>query len=33
MTDMVIDRALNGHAQQSWPRWAEMVGLSASAPV
>ncbi len=33
MTALVIDRALNGHAQQSWPRWAEMTGLSGAAPV
>jgi hypothetical protein len=33
MTDLVIDRALNGQPQQSWPRWAEMIGLSASTPV
>jgi hypothetical protein len=30
MTTMVIDRALNGRAQQTWPRWADMVGLAAS---
>jgi hypothetical protein len=29
---MVIDRALSGRAQQSWPRWAQMVGLSDGAP-
>ena len=29
MATLVIDRALNGHPSQSWPRWAEMVGLSA----
>ena len=29
MAKLVIDRALNGRAQQSWPRWADMVGLSA----
>jgi hypothetical protein len=33
MTDLVIDRALNGQPQQSWPRWADMIGLSASTPV
>ncbi|MBI4484807.1 MAG: hypothetical protein HY655_02240 [Acidobacteria bacterium] len=33
MTDLVIDRALTGEAQQSWPRWAEMVGLSKATPV
>ena len=29
MAHLVIDRALTGHPSQSWPRWAEMVGLSA----
>ena len=28
MAALVIDRALNGRAQQSWPRWAQMTGLS-----
>lgn len=28
MSALVIDRALNGRAQQTWPRWADMVGLS-----
>jgi hypothetical protein len=28
MTNLVIDRALHGRPQQSWPRWAEMVGMS-----
>jgi hypothetical protein len=28
MSHLVIDRALNGRPQQSWPRWAEMVGMS-----
>ena len=31
MADMVIDRALHGTPQQTWPRWAEMVGLGSSA--
>jgi len=31
MADLVIDRAINGRAQQTWPRWADMVGLSANA--
>jgi len=31
MANLVIDRALSGHPSQSWPRWAEMVGLSAGA--
>jgi hypothetical protein len=29
MARLVIDRALSGKASQSWPRWAEMTGLSA----
>jgi hypothetical protein len=33
MTDLVIDRALNGQPQQSWPRWADMIGLGAATPV
>jgi hypothetical protein len=31
MSALVIDRALNGHAQQTWPRWADMVGLAGAA--
>jgi len=31
MAALVIDRALSGRAQQTWPRWADMVGLSANA--
>jgi hypothetical protein len=31
MANLVVDRALNGHPSQSWPRWAEMVGLSEGA--
>jgi len=30
MADLVIDRALSGRAQQTWPRWADMVGLAAT---
>ena len=33
MSALVIDRALSGRAQQSWPRWAQMIGLSDAAPV
>ena len=33
MADLVIDRALNGTPQQTWPRWAEMTGLGKTAPV
>ena len=31
MATLAIDRALRGQPSQSWPRWAEMVGLSAGA--
>jgi hypothetical protein len=31
MANLVIDRAINGRAQQTWPRWADMVGLSANS--
>jgi hypothetical protein len=31
MSKLVIDRALNGHVRDSWPRWAEMVGLEDAA--
>ncbi|MGH9312070.1 MAG: ATP-grasp domain-containing protein, partial [Vicinamibacterales bacterium] len=27
MSDLVIDRALRGRPEQSWPRWAEMLGI------
>ena len=33
MADLAIDRALNGAPQQTWPRWAEMVGLGRTGPV
>ena len=33
MTNLVIDRALSGKASQSWPRWAEMTGLSHASPI
>jgi hypothetical protein len=33
MSELVVDRALSGQPQQTWPRWAEMVGLGAAAPV
>jgi hypothetical protein len=33
MADLVIERALNGVVQQTWPRWAEMTGLGFGAPV
>jgi hypothetical protein len=28
MSNLVIERALHGRPQQSWPRWPEMIGLS-----
>src|SRR5712675_2098353 len=28
MAEMVIDRALHGKPQQTWPRWVEMTGLA-----
>jgi hypothetical protein len=33
MADMVIDRALNGAPQQTWPRWAEMTGLASGSAI
>jgi hypothetical protein len=27
MAQLVVDRALNGHPSQSWPRWEEMLGI------
>jgi hypothetical protein len=32
MAELVIDRALNGQPQQTWPRWAEMLGLGTASP-
>jgi hypothetical protein len=29
MANLVIDRALNGHPSQCWPRWEEMLGIGA----
>ena len=31
MSQLVIERALNGHPSQSWPRWEEMLGIGAAA--
>ncbi len=31
MTELVIDRALNGRPSQSWPRWEEMLGIGHSS--
>ncbi|HEX3645632.1 MAG TPA: hypothetical protein VHT95_08485 [Vicinamibacterales bacterium] len=33
MSEMVIDRALHGKPQQTWPRWTQMTGLSESSAV
>jgi hypothetical protein len=33
MAELVIDRALHGQPQQSWPRWAEMVGMGSGSAV
>jgi hypothetical protein len=33
MAELVIDRALNGTPQQTWPRWAEMLGVGAVSAV
>jgi hypothetical protein len=31
MSQLVVDRALNGHPSQSWPRWEEMLGIGPSS--
>jgi hypothetical protein len=31
MAKLVIDRAVNGQASQSWPRWEEMLGIGSAA--
>ncbi len=31
MATLVIDRALNGHPSQTWPRWEEMLGIGPPA--
>jgi hypothetical protein len=31
MAQLVLDRALNGHPSQSWPRWEEMLGIGSPA--
>ena len=33
MAALVIDRARHGTPQQTWPRWAEMLGIGTVAPV
>jgi hypothetical protein len=31
MTELVIDRALNGRPSQAWPRWEEMLGIGPAS--
>jgi hypothetical protein len=31
MSQLVLDRALNGHPSQCWPRWEEMLGIGRSS--
>ena len=31
MSALVIDRAINGHPSQSWPRWEEMLGIGPTS--
>jgi hypothetical protein len=33
MSELVIDRAMNGQPTQTWPRWSEMLGVGGVAPV
>jgi hypothetical protein len=33
MAQLVIDRALHGQPQQSWPRWAQMIGMGQASAV
>jgi hypothetical protein len=33
MADLVIDRALNGKPQDTWPKWAEMTGVGQQSAV
>ena len=33
MSDLVIDRAIQGRPEQSWPRWAEMLGIGRAQSV
>jgi hypothetical protein len=33
MADLVIDRALRGEPQQTWPRWSEMLEIAPAGPV
>jgi len=31
MATLVVDRAVNGHPSQCWPRWEEMLGVGVAA--
>ena len=31
MSQLVVDRAVNGHPSQCWPRWEEMLGIGAAS--
>ena len=31
MAHLVVDRALNGHPAQCWPRWEEMLGIGPAS--
>ena len=31
MSQLVVDRALNGHPSQCWPRWEEMLGIGPAS--
>jgi len=33
MSDLVIDRAIRGRPEQSWPRWADMLGIGRAPSV
>jgi hypothetical protein len=33
MADLVVDRALHGAPQSSWPKWTEMTGVGEGSPV
>jgi len=33
MAEMVIDRALNGRPQQTWPRWTRQIGMTDASPI
>jgi hypothetical protein len=33
MTDLVIDRALHGQPQQTWPQWPQMLKMAGATPI